>query len=413
MKNHKPALLTFLALPLAFVGIPIYLNIADFYARKFAIDLTTIGLVLIFVRCFDIAQDLFVGVYSDHLASKKISRQKIVRIAAVFLTIGFYLTFNPPYFLSSFGAVLWFIATLSLTYLSFNFIVINLESALALEAKNDEMRVKLNSFKEFFGLIGMILAFILPGVATQIFGLSQEKNYVVLSLIFGFLLILGSLFFKPQNVKIVNHKLSFKNVLSDKKFRYFACIILINSIAVSLPAANMNFYVRDVLQAPQILPWSLSIYFLAACIFIPLWKYSFEKFGINKTWMISIAGSLLVFFLAYFLNSENSQLFYLVCFFSGLFLGADLIAIPTILAQITQKKSELTSSYFAFWNLISKISLVIAASGSLIILGFFGYTPSNIDGQNLHIISFFYAALPCFLKTIVISLIYKFPKYEN
>ncbi len=413
MKNRDVFFLTFIALPLSFVGIPIYLNIADFYARKFAINLATIGLLLLVVRIFDFLQDPFIGALSDRLSNGKISRRKIIRIAAIFLVIGFFLLFNPPYFLNEIAASVWFFVTLFFTYLSFNFISINFESAVARIANNDSERVKLNSVKEFFGLIGMILAFLLPGIFQQFFVEFHHLSHLFLALIFALLLGFGVVFFKAENVAKNISKPKFSLIFKDVNFRYFALIILLNSLAVSLPAANMNFYVRDVLQANKILPWSLSIYFLSACFFLVFWKKFFARFGIIPVWKFAIFGSILTFSGAYFLDNSSANFFYLICLFSGIFLGADLIAVPAILAKITNKKIELTSSYFSLLSLLSKIGLTIAASGSLIFLGYFGYNPNNVLPQNLWAISFFYAALPCFFKLIVIALIHKFQKYEN
>lgn len=415
---------SFLALPLAFVGIPIYLNISDFYARKFEINLATIGIILVFVRIIDALQDPLVGYFSDSLLQKKISRKKIIYLSSTLLSIAFYLVFNPPEYLNKNLSILWFACSLIATYTFFNFTIINFESLAAIFAKNDRERILLNSFKEMFGLIGMIFAFLLPAVLVHFFASDSNQVYKVLSLVFTLLILLAS-FGLFRKVKIKDEfldfhkksKIKFFEILHDKKFLAFLGIFFLNGVAVSLPAANLNFYVSDVLKAPENLGWFLSIYFISACCFIPLWKYFATKFGMIKSWIFSISGSVLTFSFAYFLTSENADYFYLVCFFSGAFLGADLIMPPAILAKIAFAKKEMISSYFAWWNLITKMSLMIAASSSLIFLGLSGYKPGLIVSQNVVTISFFYALLPCILKaSTIFNLIYfvkKFPSYEN
>jgi len=410
--------LTFLALPLAFVGIPIYLNIADFYARSFDLNLALIGFLLIFIRAFDALQDPAVGWFSDYLASKKITRRAIITFASIFLSLSFYLVFNPPLALSQNAAIAYFALTLALTYTCFNFVTINFESLAAITARNDKERITINSYKEFLGLLGMILAFILPAILSQFFAFSIRESYAALSLVFAAFIMLATLVFLPRlKVDLPNisttKALSFFNVLKDKKFLFFLGIFIANSVAVSLPAANLNFFIRDILHDEKNLGWFLAIYFLSACLFIPLWKSLFKRFGIVQTWIFSIGFSVLTFLFAYFLNAENSLYFYGVCFFSGAFLGADLIAPPTILAQLTSHKKELVSSYFSMWNLSVKFGLMIAASGSLIALSFFGYQPTNATNTGLQAVAFFYAALPCLLKMLVITLLLKWKKYEN
>ncbi|MBM5782210.1 MAG: MFS transporter, partial [Pelagibacterales bacterium] len=181
--------LTFLALSLSFVGIPIYVNISDFYARKFGISLIVIGLVLAIVRFIDSIQDPFIGKLSDNLSQKNISRKITISISGIFLCLFFYFVFNPPQNISQNLAILWFIVTLSATYFCFNFIFINFESIIAINSKNDQERVILNSFKEFFGILGMILAFTIPTILAKYY--ESEKVYQNFSLIFVFLLIIG------------------------------------------------------------------------------------------------------------------------------------------------------------------------------------------------------------------------------
>ena len=55
------------------------------------------------------------------------------------------------------------------------------------------------------------------------------------------------------------------------------------------------------------------------------------------------------------------------------------------------------------WNMAVKFGLMIAASGSLIILSYFGYQPANSTSEGLQAVAFFYAALPCLLKILVIT----------
>lgn len=399
----------FLALPLSFVGIPIYLNISDFYARQFEINLALIGILLVFIRIIDSLQDPFVGYFSDALAQKKFSHKKIIILASSILCIAFYLVFNPPQTLSKNLAILWFMISLLVTYTCFNFTIINFESLAAIMAKNDQQRIFINSAKELFGLIGMIFAFFLPAVFVYAFGLQHDQIYTVLSLVFAGLMLFAT-FGLFRRVRLENEvsviglgiKIGFAKIFLDKKFMIFLGIFMLNSVAVSLPAANLNFYIRDVLQNEKNLGWFLSLYFFSACLFIPLWKFLANRFGMIRSWIFSIWGSVLTFSFSYFLTPETAQYFYAVCIFSGIFLGADLIMPPAILAKIISDKKEAASSYFSLWNLTAKLSLMIAASGSLIFLGFSGYRPGIVDANSAGLIEFFYAFLPCILKLFTI-----------
>jgi Na+/melibiose symporter-like transporter len=89
MLKSQTFFFSFLALPLAFVGIPIYLNISDFYARKFDINLATIGFLLIFIRIVDALQDPLIGYFSDSLSQKKFSHKKIIYLSTAYYALRF------------------------------------------------------------------------------------------------------------------------------------------------------------------------------------------------------------------------------------------------------------------------------------------------------------------------------------
>jgi len=414
IQKTKIFCLSFLSLPLSFVGIPIYLNISDFYARKFELSLALIGGLLIAIRIFDLVQDPIIGYFSDLWSKKKNGRKKIITISSLFLCAAFYLLFNPPTYLGHDFAILWFVISLTLTYTFFNFAVINFESVIAIFAKNDQERFAINSTKELLGLIGMILAFTLPAIFVSVFYIDRSKIYLFLSLVFSALTCLAILIFNSQKDFLKNNspnfltkKINFFYTLSDKNFLAFLGIFFINSLSVSLPAANLNFYIRNILVAEDKIGWFLAIYFGSACLIIPIWKLFLKKFGMVKIWIFSIGGSVITFFFAYFLNENSANYFYLICFLSGAFLGPDLIMPPAILAKITSTKKDATSSYFAMWNMINKFGLMVAASSSLIILGFAGFHPKSLSGNGSELLPFFYAALPCLLKILVITLLIK------
>ena len=268
------------------------------------------------------------------------------------------------------------------------------------------------------GIIGMIFAFLLPTAFIYFFHLNPNSLYSVLSLVFvGLMLVATFGFFRKVKIEnIISIKIltfKFLDILQDRKFLVFLGIFLLNSVAVSLPAANLNFYIRDVLQKEESLGLFLSLYFISACLFIPLWKYLSNKFGMIKSWVLSISFSVITFFFAYFITAQNANYFYLVCFLSGACLGADLITPPAILAKIIANKKEMTSSYFSLWNLVTKLGLMIAASSSLIFLGMLGYQPGLSAAGSINHISFVYALLPCILKIVtILNLNYFTKNYE-
>ena len=408
-----------LAIPLAFVGLPIYINVSDFYVRQFDVNIAFLAFIILAVRLLDALSEPFLGLLSDYLIRKKISHKKIIYVSASFLALSFFALFNPPNFENKSIILLWLGLSMLTTYSFFNLTVVNFEALAVVLAKDSKQRIEINSYKEFFGLIGILIASASP-IIIRIFLNSDENNYFYLSLIIVFLLFFSILFFfnkiQSEEQKILT-KFSIKNTLSEifsnKVFLKFIGIFFINSLAVSLPASVVTFYVNDVLKCPEKLGIFLTIYFLSAAIFMVFWKKLAQKFGKINSWSISILGSILTFIFAYFVDSSNSNLFYLICFFSGVFLGSDLIMPPAIISEIIYKKHDKISSYLSFWNMINKAGLMFASFLSLMVLWLVSFDAKNVNQDSLMAIPIIYAVIPCALKMLVVSLLFKLKKSQK
>ena len=408
-----------LAIPLAFVGLPIYVNVSDFYVRHFGVNIAFLAFIILAVRLLDALQEPLLGLLSDYLIKKNISHKKIIYISASFLALSFFALFNPPNFENKSIILVWLAVSMLTTYSFYNLTVVNFEALAIIIAKNSAQRIEINSYKEFFGLIGILIAASSPTII-KILLKSDENNYFYLSLIFIFLLIFAIIFFFnkiPVEENKITTKFNVKNIFSEifsnKIFLKFIAIFFINSLAVSLPASVITFYVNDVLKRPEQLGIFLTIYFLSAAIFMIFWKKIAQKFGKIDSWLISILGSIVTFIFAFFIDSSNGDWFFLICFLSGVFLGSDLIMPPAIISEIIYKKHDKIASYLAFWNMINKAGLMFASFLALMVLWPVSFDAKNVNQESLMAIPIIYAIIPCALKMLVVLLLFKLKKSEK
>ena len=101
-----------MGLPLAFVALPLYVLLPNYYARNFAVPLATWGAALLAVRLFDTLIDPLLGRWADRLhgqgqtgaaaghgATLTSQHAQVLRragLAALALCLGFALLFLPP-----------------------------------------------------------------------------------------------------------------------------------------------------------------------------------------------------------------------------------------------------------------------------------------------------------------------------
>ena len=91
-----------LGLPLAFVALPVYVHLPNFYAQTFGMSLGILGAILLLTRCFDGLIDPWLGRRMD--AVYQHSRRHVIWVAlglALLLAIGFAALFLPPAALTS------------------------------------------------------------------------------------------------------------------------------------------------------------------------------------------------------------------------------------------------------------------------------------------------------------------------
>ena len=400
-----------LAIPLAFVALPLNINIADFYFRQFQLNLGNIALIILVAKSFDLLLDPIIGGCCDYLINnQKTTAKKNIIIASFGLAISFFLLFNPNLWQNNLNKSWWLASCLLSVYFCFNIIAINFESLAVIITQNQQQRLVINNYKESAGLIGVLLASTLPLILIN----TGNQQYFYLSSVFILLIVFALLFFAKlkinhnftNEIKNLNILNIIKNTYQNTQFMQLMLILLINSCAVALPANLLMFYLKDFLGAPKILPYSLALYFFSALFFMLFWRKIAEKPNKNaswvlKIWLISTLGAVLTFIFAVFLQPNYYWWFLLISFSSGAFLGADLILPPTIIANLLGSNNPQTASYMAFYSFTTKLGAVIA-SGSLLLLTLaYQY---QIQQQALPLL---YAFLPCLLKITVALLLAK------
>jgi GPH family glycoside/pentoside/hexuronide:cation symporter len=83
------------AMPLAVIGIPVYVFLPKFYTDTVGLNISTIGILLMAVRVFDAATDPFIGNLSDKTASPFGRRKPYIGIGALGLALSILFLFRP------------------------------------------------------------------------------------------------------------------------------------------------------------------------------------------------------------------------------------------------------------------------------------------------------------------------------
>jgi Na+/melibiose symporter-like transporter len=396
-----------MGLPLAFVALPLYVLLPNYYAREFGVPLAVLGALLLGARLFDTLIDPLLGRWSDRrFARSSATVLRWAALAAMALGVGFALLFFPPVRALPWLLV-WALVCLVWTYAAFSALSILHQSWGALLGGDEAQRARIVAWREGLGLLGVVLA----SVAPLVIGLVGSTALFFLALALGWWAWSKARAPSKANASTPpRHDGSLWLPFSRPAFRALLAVFMVNGIASAVPATLILFFVQDRLQAPaQMQPFFLGSYFLSAALAIPLWLQLVTKIGLARTWGLGMLLAVCVFAFAAQLGSGDSPAFLLVCVLSGVALGTDL-AVPAALLAGTIADSgdhgQAEGAYFGWWNFATKLNLALAAGVALPLLSWLGYAPGAQDAAALQTLTNAYCLLPCALKLLAATLLY-------
>ena len=390
-----------LALPLAFVGLPIYVHAPDFYVNNFNLSLTSIGVVLILLRLLDAVQDPLIGSLSDQFYKK---RKTILLLGLSLMGSGYWMLFHP---VQAF-LLPWFIASILVCTTGFSIVSINFQTLGALWKTNECGRTRITSWREAFGLFGLLAAAVTPVFLGATLDPGAAFHRLAL-LYIPLLLATGFLFFRWMD-RVSIDPLSDMNELSGSHLqawfsipwkRHFFGIYLYNTTAAAIPSVLVLFFIRDRLGAEAYAGLFLSLYFTSGALSMLLWQRIAKIFGKYYSWGFGMVLAVATFIWTSLLGWGDGHLYGLICILSGFALGADLTLPPSILADhISDNKDQYRASrYFSILTLFSKVSLALATAFTLPFLGMAGYQPGNVSDYSVtNSLSIAYSLIPCGIK---------------
>ncbi len=397
-------------MPLAFVALPIYVVLPDWYAQRFGMPLALIGLLLLGARLADALADPLLGMWVDRMRQAGGYRPALL-LAVPLLGAGFAALFHPPPGLAMAMLALWMTVALLVTYGGFSLASIAYQAWGAGLSDHQAGQTRVTAAREGCGLVGVVLAAVLP----QLIGMT-----IVTVLLIGLLLVTAFLLLRrapPVAATAMAPQVSLAAMyapLARPAFRRLLAVFIFSGIASAVPATLVLFFVRDGLGLAQ---WSglfLAIYFIAGAVALPLWVRLVGRVGLVRAWLAGMALTVLVFVWVLWLPGAGAPLrlpgFALLSALSGVALGADLALPAALLAGVIRRAGDLgrnEGAYFGLWNLATKLNLALAAGVALPLLGVFGYRPGTDDVDGLLALTLAYCLLPCLLKLCAAALLWR------
>jgi Na+/melibiose symporter-like transporter len=408
-----------LALPLAFVSLPLYVTLPHHYATEAGAPLAALGMVLLATRGLDAVVDPALGRWADRLFQRGLRPAwQAAAGGALALALAFAALWHPPQ--GPAATLAWLGLTLLACTLAYSGVAILHQAWGTRWGGAPAWRAQVSAWREGATLLGVVLASALPA------WLGLDGTSAVLAVALGAgLLGLGWLVRRPGAAALstatAEHaapdapsRTTAASPWRDAAFRRLLAVFMLNGVASAIPATLLPFFVADRLQAAGLQPLLLLIYFGAAALGLPLWVRAVRRWGLSPTWRAGMVASVAAFACTPALGAGDGPLFAAICLASGLALGADLALPGALLTGVIHQAGagqQGEGRYLGWWACATKLNLALAAGLALPLLAVAGYQPGHQPGQQspagLQALAWAYGSLPLLLKLAALALLWR------
>jgi Na+/melibiose symporter-like transporter len=403
------------AFPLAILGLPLNVYLPAFWGETMGLGLTTVGLVLLATRLFDVVTDPLIGLMSDRTRGRFGRRRPWAAAALPIAAPAVWLLFVPP---EGAGAAHLFV-TASLVYLGWTMLNIS-HTAWGAELSPDyHQRTRVNAWREAATLSGIVASALVPAIVPG--GIAADLRALALVTL-GLALPAFALLFavvpdapvparaaRPPGFAAIVSPL-----LANAPFRRLLSAWVLNGMANGLPAALFLLVVTHLLAAEDKAGPLLLAYFLAGILAVPGWTRLAARWGKHRAWCVAMLWASGVFAFVPLLGPGDWLPFLAISILSGAALGADLALPPAIQADVVDLDRVETGEgraglLFAVSSMAQKFGNAGAVGLGLPLLDALGFRAGPEGAVGLGALVGLYCVAPVALKLTAVALMWRFP----
>ena len=391
----------------------LFIFLPSFYNLSVGFALSTVGMIILISRVFDVFSDFIIGFLTERRFIKGLPKKNQILLGIfvfIFSIIGLYIIQPNNYY--------WFIFYYNLALVSYSIAIIPYDSIVIDQKKIQHRRFYIAAIKEIFTILGVLAALIIPTALSKILSveLLNQEVIKITGLIIIILAIIGAIFFYlffEEDNQFHSKFISLKEIKlylsQNKKISPFAMITFLNLLANNFTANLFIIFVSSYLGLSNYAGPLLILYFLITLISTPVWYHFGKTFSNMFLLQVGTIITIVGFFFVLFTNDNHWYLYLIVVLITGFGVGIDLIVPQTELAEILDQNTQnrLSQIFTALFSMIRKAAIGLA--GGIALTGY-GYLESNniVIYQGLSNIMIFYFFIPITIKVIVLLLVMRY-----
>lgn len=405
-------------LPLALLGLPLYVLLPAYYADELGLGLGVVGAVLLLARATDIVTDPIVGMLSDRVRLAGWRRKSWMLVGAPLLLSGLWRLCMPPVDVGPGYLLGWSLVT----YLGWTLVSLPYLAWGAELSDEYHQRSRVTVAREGWVLAGTLLALAVPAITYQRGGTTTEALAmlaVAVSMVLPLALYVALRGAPEPQRGVTGAAALWRNgirlMAQNQPFLRLLAAWLLNGIANALPATLFLLFVTYRIEAASLAGVLLVAYFGAALLALPAWLALARRFGKHRVWAWSMLWACAVFVWAPLLDAGDFAWFLVLCILTGLSLGCDTALPAAIQADVLDEDAAAGGGrragvYFGLWGMATKAALALAVGISFPLLALSGFEPGGtIDPHAATTLALLYGLLPVVFKLAATALVWNFP----
>ncbi len=449
-----------LYMPVSMVLLPVGVYVLPFYA-ELGISMYLMSVIIFAARLSDAITDPIIGVLSDRTTGRWGRRKPWILGGAPLLMLSLYMLFVPPENPSALYFTVWIV----LMYLAFTIVDLPYFAWGAELSTNYDERTHITARREQFHFAGTITFNLLPLVAGLLIYLGAQSDFSLSSMVGNFtsefqqvmaaraghidvilewlaqfvmiaipVAVFLALFFVPEfpQKTIERTRPSFlKSLNVVRRNGPFVRLIIcytVSTLGAAVTAALSYFFVKHVIQAGELYPIYLLVYYASSVIGLPIWTKLSNRIGKHRSYIAALIWYGIWASFIPFIPEGMFGLFLIVMCFKGSSVGA-LLALPAAMAadavdiDSARTGENRAGLYFSIWGLTKKGSYALGGAIGLAAAAAFGFdptldptladTPDGNSSSSLLWLTLLYSIIPAAIKFVAFPFVWHYPLTEE
>ncbi len=443
-------------LPISMALLPVGVYVQPHYA-ELGISLYAMSAIIFLARCSDVVTDPLIGILSDKTKSRWGRRKPWMFVGTPLMMFSVYMLFlpgeNPTLFYFGFWTIMMYLAftLVDLPYFAWG-------SELS---TNYAERTTITTRREQFHFGGTVTAVTIPLLAATAIYISEASftsvsaflesfsadfravmasragnpgvilEWLTLFILIALPVLVGlalALVLEPIQKVIPRQKPTLRASMTVIRrngpfIRLIVCYT-VSVIGSAMTGALSYFFVKHVIQAGELYPIYLLVYYVSSVAGLPIWMRLANRYGKHRAFIGAIIWFSIFASFIPFIPPGYFSLFLVVMVFKGSAVGA-LLALPASMAadavdiDSARTGQQRAGLYFSVWGMLKKGGGALGGALGLAAVQFFGFDPTadpttaGTDAGNsaasLVWLAVLYSIIPAGFKILALPFIWGYP----